>query len=660
MVTGSVTVEYDPAQVSRAALLAALALPPGSARDRGVLHRAPARAPTARQAADGDGPAAALRFLAITGTVAATLLPVGGAVRMGLLVAAGLPAFARTVRGIVARRRLTGDALEAGALLLLVARSQFAAAGLLAWLRAAGDYLVARTTSRARQSLRASLLSPTRAVWRIEDGQRVQVTAGDLRVGDVLLVAARQPLLVDGRVIDGEALVDQQTMTGEGLPVERRAGDPVFAATIVEEGEIAVLVQRLGSDTTLGRIVRAVEAAAAEKTEIQVVAEDLADRRAPRTLLLALLGAAVARSLDAGLAIVAGDQAMAARVGIPVAVAVPLARAAASGILVKGTRALEQLARVDTVVFDKTGTLTVGAPHVRRVLTYDPRWSVEDIVRLTAAAERGTRHPIARAIARLAAERGLIVPRPTAVAVRVGWGVDVVVDTTRVLVGSRRFLEDRRVDVRDAADDEHAAHASGAAVTFVAIDGRLAAMLVLEDALRADAPEALAALLARDVRDVVMLSGDHLEPTRRIAESLGIRRYHADLLPEDKAALIRQLKAEGRVVAMVGDGVNDALALDEADVGIAVRAEPDVVAAAADIVLRRGGLAGVVRALDLARSAVTGIERALAIATHTSLAVVGLASLGLARPVLAILLTRGAPVGAALVAAAPGRPVARR
>ena len=236
----------------------------------------------------------------------------------------------------------------------------------------------------------------------------------------------------------------------------------------------------------------------------------------------------------------------------------------------------------------------------------------------------------------------------------VGLGMNVRVDDRHVLVGSRRFLESNGIDVDDAKNDEAAAHAVGASPTFVAVDGQLAGLLVLQDRLRDDAADAVRALRARKMRNVIMLSGDHPEPTRVMAESLGLRHYYAEFLPEDKARLVRELKAEERTVAMVGDGVNDALALAEADVGIAVPGGAEVATEAADVVLLEGGLDRVVRALDLARESILAIRRTMGTAARANLAVVGLASFGLARPIASILLSHGVTVAAAIATAARG------
>jgi Cu2+-exporting ATPase len=642
-VTGSVRIEYDPFRLAEDALLDALR--------RMERHLRPGPAGVAA----GEGRAAKVsprraslwRVVGASAVLSAACLPLSPALVAGLVLASEVPAVTRAGAAL-ARRRIDGDVLEAATLLLLAGRGQYVASSLLVWLRAVGEYVVASTLGGARRSLREVIAPPGATVERVEGAASRKVPVADLQVGDAVVVPAGHRLAVDGTVLRGEALVNQQTMTGEALPVERRAGDRVFAATTVEHGTIAVRVDRLGLDTAVGRIVRSIEATADEKSGIQDFAERLADRSVGRTLGLAALGTILTGSVDSGTAILVSDYGLAARVGVPTAILSSINRAFRQDILIKGPRVLENLARVDTVVFDKTGTLTVGMPRVTRAFCYGAS-SEDALIRLVAAAERPFHHPIARAVSRLAAERGLSLPDVAGTLEQVGLGVTVSIEGRQVLVGSRRLMEAHEVILRSALDDEQAAHAIGGSPLFVAVDGRLAGMLVLQDQLRADAPEAVRALRARQMRNVILLSGDHAQPSRVIAESLGLRHHYADLLPEDKARLVGTLRADGRVVAMVGDGVNDALALDESDVGIAVPGGAEVATAAADVVLLRGGLDRVVRALDLARESIGAVRRTLDIASHANMVVVGLASFGLARPVLSILLSHGSTVAAALV-----------
>jgi heavy metal translocating P-type ATPase len=639
--TGSVRIDYDPFLLAERGIVEVLE----RMDERLGAPPAPRRPAHRRRVLDKKRPL--LGLLGTSTVLAAACLPAPPAVVAGLVVASEVPSLLRAAAAL-GRRRLDGDVLEASTLLLLTARRHFVAAALLTWLRTLGEYVVARTVVTARRSLHEVITPPDAVVTRVEGDTSRPVRVPTLAVGDVIVVGTGQRLPVDGTVARGEALVNQQTMTGEALPVERRAGDTVFAATTVEYGEVAVRIDRVGLDTAVGRIVRAIEGSAEEKSDIQAFAERLADRDVGRTLGLAALGTGLARSLDAGTAILVSDYGLAARVGIPTAIVASISQAWRHDILIKGPRVLENLARVDTVVFDKTGTLTLGAPRVTSIARYGAL-SEDAVLRLVAAAERPFRHPVARAVARLAAERRLDLPEATTRAERIGLGVDVDVEGTRVLIGSRRLMEGHEVALRAALGDEMAAHAVGASPLFVAVDGRLAALLVLQDELRSDAPEAVQGLRARHMRNVILLSGDHAEPSRVIAESLGLRHHYADLLPEDKARLIAGLKDEGRVVAMVGDGVNDALALDEAHVGIAVPGGAEVATEAADVVLLGGGLDRVVLALDLARESVAGIRQTLGIAARANLVVVGLASLGFARPVASVLLSHGTTVAAALL-----------
>jgi Cu2+-exporting ATPase len=646
-ITGSVRIEYDPLRLAEGTLLESLARMEGRLSDSGVKR--PARSTDARVS---PGRAPLWRLAGASSVLCAACLPLPTPVVAGLVLTAELPSVMRAGMAL-GRRRVDGDVLEAATLLLLTGRGQLVASSLLIWLRSLGEYVLARTLVSARRSLRDVIGAPGATVRRQEGATIRRVRVADLEVGDAVVVAAGQRLPVDGTVLRGEALVDQQTMTGESLPVERRAGDPVFAATTLEHGEITVRVDRLGLDTAVGRIVQAIERAADEKSDIQDFAERLSERGVGRTLALAGLGTLFSGSIDAGTAILVADYGLAARVGVPTAILSSINGAFRQDILIKGPRVLENLARIDTVVFDKTGTLTVGSPRITRIFGYGPL-AEDELVGLVAAAERPFHHPIARAAARLAAERGLRLPEVASTVEQVGLGVHVRIADRHVLVGSRRLMERHEVILRAALVDEAAAHAIGASPLFVAVDGRLAGLLVLQDQLRADAPAAVRALRARQMRNVILLSGDHAEPSRVIAESLGLRHHYADLLPEDKAQLIATLKAEGRVVAMVGDGINDALALDESDVGIAVPGGADVATAAADVVLLRGGLDRVVHALDLARESIHAVRRTLDIASKANMVVVGLASFGLATPVVSILLSHGTTVAAAVVNARTG------
>jgi Cu2+-exporting ATPase len=648
--TGSLIVEYDPTACSETAVLAALGWRPANPSQDKPPETAPADGSPLGRAAGALAEHAHLANLATAGAaLASSFLPVPAGFTVGLVAMSGLPILARAARSLRAASHLNVDTLDAMAFALLLVRGNYPAASLLAGLPALGECILKTTVVRGRRTLADLFAPPDQVVRRLKGRRQERVAATAILPGDTVVLGAGERVPVDGRVIRGEALVDQHTMTGEGLPVERKARHEVYAGTTVEDGEIAVRVDRVGRDTGLGHIIQAIEGAAGEKAEVQVFAERLANRLVGQTILFGLAGAAFSRSIDAGIAILVADYGTATRVAIPVAALAKVHQAVTEGILLKGPRVLEQLARIDTVVFDKTGTLTWGRPQVSRVASYGTR-GPDDILALAAAAERDVRHPFARTIVRRAEQSGRAIPECSGPETRIGLGVAVTVEGDTVLVGNRRFLESQGVKLAPAAADEAEAHARGASVTFVAIGTLLAGAIVLEDELRDDAEAAIHALRARDTRDIVMVSGDHTEPTRFAARQLGVERYHADLLPEDKAALIRELRGQGRAVAMVGDGVNDALALREANVGIAVQGGAEVVTEAADVVLLQGGLEQVVRALDLGRATIRAYRRTIDLTVYGNLVVGGFSSVGLAGPTAAILISNGAALAATLLA----------
>ena len=413
-------IAYDPAATSPDRLLVALAGTPSGGRAAPPEQVEPGRTVPERGAPS---------WLALVGTtlaLGASLTPTAAPALLALTVASIAPAIVRAGRALRAGR-LDVDVLQALGLVLLVGRGNFAAANL-------------PHVARPPRPLRAGLhgdagaaLAPRaaatagRSALRVERGQPVPVPMAVLAPGDLVSVGAGERLPADGVVASGEGLVDQQAITGEGLPVERRRGDRVFAWSVLEEGRLLVRVEHAGSGTVVGRIVEAVEASAGEKPELQVFAERLADRLVGRTLLLAIAGAAVSRRLDAGTAMLVSDYGLAARVALPTAVLAAIIRASRAGILVKGPRVIEELARVDTVVFDKTGTLTRGAPAVSRVVALGATEEPEEVLRLAAAAGSRIPHPVARAIARAAARRRIPVVS-TQAELREGLGVRAMVE----------------------------------------------------------------------------------------------------------------------------------------------------------------------------------------------------------------------------------------
>jgi len=456
-------------------------------------------------------------------------------------------------------------------------------------------------TSSALDSL-AALLPDT--AERVEGDEIVAVSPAELRVGDVVVVRPGGSIPADGRVTDGAAAVDESMVTGESRPVSRGVGDPVTAGTVATDSGLRVEITAVGDDTTLAGIQRLVADAQSSTSR----AQRLADRAAGWLFWFALGAAAVTAVVWTMLGM--PDEAVvrtitvlviacphALGLAIPLVVAIATERAARGGVLVKDRLALESMRTVDTVLFDKTGTLTKGEPTVTALA---PAEGIDEdtVLALAAAAESDSEHPLARAIVRAASERGVRVPGATGFASSPATGVSATVDGATIRVGGPRLLAEHDAAELDAAG---AWHEEGAIVLHVLRGAEVIGGLRLADEIRAESREAVAALHALDV-EVVMITGDAEAVARSVADELGIRRWYAGVRPEDKSARVAELRDEGRRVAMVGDGVNDAPALAAADVGIAIGAGTDVAIASAGVILASDDPRSVLSVIELSRA----------------------------------------------------------
>jgi Cu2+-exporting ATPase len=482
----------------------------------------------------------------------------------------------------------------------------YEAATVLASFVLLGHWFEMRARGGANDAIRALLdLAPPRAVV-LRDGEPVEVPTAEVQAGDLLLVRPGAKIAVDAVVEDGESEVDESMVTGESVPVAKAPGSPVIGATVNTDGTLRVRATKVGADTALAQIVKMVQEAQNSKAPGQ----RLADRAAFWLVLVALVGGAgtflawlavgrpVTEALLFAITVVVITCPDALGLATPTAIMVGAGLGARRGVLFKNASAIETSARIDTVVMDKTGTLTRGEPAVTRVVA--PRVAEADVLRLAAAVEAESEHPLAEAVVRHAEERG--AGRATAVDFRnvPGHGAVASVDGHRVAAGNRRLMEREGIEVGDlgAARDELAADAQTA--VFVALDGRAEAVVGLADAPRDTARAAVAALRESGAQ-VVMLTGDNEATARRIAGQLGIDEVIAEVLPSEKSAKVGELQRQGRQVAMVGDGVNDAPALAQADLGVAIGAGTDVAIETADVVLMRSDPLDVAIALRIGK-----------------------------------------------------------
>ncbi len=451
-----------------------------------------------------------------------------------------------------------------------------------------------------------------------DDGREEDVPLDNLRVGDTVRVRPGEKVPADGSVLDGESHIDESMLTGEAMPVAKRVHDKVTAGTQNQHGALTIRVDHVGADTVLSRIVAMVAEAQRSRAPLQRVADKVAAWFVPTVVIVAILAFAVwwalgpqpslAHALVAAVSVLIIACPCALGLATPMSIMVASGRGAQAGVLFRDAAAIETLREIDTLVFDKTGTLTEGRPVLTELRSFGPDRA--EALALAAALERPSEHPLAAAIVAAAEGEGLEIPAVSGFQVAVGRGVSGRVNGHDVAMGNARLMEDERVDASAAHEAAGKARAKGATAMFLAIDGRLAALLSLADAVKPSTKPALDALHAAGVR-LVMLTGDNEVTAKAVASSLPIDEVHAGASPEDKAHLVSSLKAKGLKVAMAGDGVNDAPALAAADIGIGMGNGSDIAIQSASVTLLKGDLAGIARARALSEATVKNIRQNL-------------------------------------------------
>jgi P-type Cu+ transporter len=502
----------------------------------------------------------------------------------------------------------------------LGAMTYYETAAVVITLVALGRWLEARARGRTSEAIRRLMTLTPRTARVLRDGQETEIPTADVQVDDRVRIRPGERIPVDGEVAEGASTVDEAMLTGESLPVEKAIGSPVYAGTVNRTGSFVFRASRVGADTALARIVRLVEEAQGSRAPIQRLADRVAAVFVPIVLVIAgatflgwwLLGPApsLLYALTNAVAVLVIACPCAMGLATPTAIMVGTGRGAEHGVLIRSAEALETLHRVDTLVFDKTGTLTVGRPSVTDVLAVSPA-SEDDVLAPAAAVEQASEHPIGEAIVNAAKQRGLALPPMSAFVAVPGQGVDALAPGGRLLVGSRGFMESRGIDVALLLPRAAALAEEGKTVVYVALALEPLGVIAVADVLRPEARATVAALKARRL-DVLMVTGDDRATATAIGRQVGIERVLAEVLPERKADEIARLRATGRRVAMVGDGINDAPALARADVGIAMGTGTDIAIEAADVTLVRGDLRGVTAAIELSRRTIGVVKQNLA------------------------------------------------
>jgi heavy metal translocating P-type ATPase len=523
----------------------------------------------------------------------------------------------------------------------------FEAAAVITVLVLLGQVLELRARERTSGAIRALLdLSPKTARRIRPDGTDEDVSLEAIAAGDRLRVRPGENVPVDGEILEGRSAIDESLVTGESMPVTKSAGDAVIGGTTNQSGAFVMRAEKVGRDTVLARIVQMVADAQRSRAPIQRLVDQVSAWFVPAVIAVAVLAFAawsvwgpeprLAYALIAAVSVLIIACPCALGLATPMSIMVGVGRGARSGVLIKNAEALEHMEKVDTLLVDKTGTLTEGKPRVVAVRTA-PGIDESDLLRLAASLERGSEHPLAAAIVASAGERGLALAEPEGFESPVGKGVTGSVEGRRLVIGNRHIMADAAIDTAslDAAADD--LRRDGATAIYVAVDGQAAGVIAIADPVKATTPAAIAALKDAGIR-VVMLTGDQRTTAEAVARKLGIDDVEAEVLPEDKSAIVARFKREGRVVAMAGDGINDAPALAAADIGIAMGTGTDVAMESAGVTLLKGDLTGIVRARALSAATMANIRQNLFFAFIYNAAGVPVAA-GVLYPVFGLLLS---------------------
>ena len=523
----------------------------------------------------------------------------------------------------------------------------FEAAAVITVLVLLGQVLELRAREQTSGAIRALLdLAPKRARRIKPDGADEEVDLGAVLVGDRLRVRPGESIPVDGEVLEGRSSVDESMLTGESMPVAKEAGARVIGATMNQTGSFLMRADKVGRDTVLAQIVQMVAQAQRSRAPIQRLADQVSAWFVP--VVIAIAAAAflawsiwgpeprLTYALIAAVSVLIIACPCALGLATPMSIMVGVGRGAQAGVLIKNAEALERFEKVDTIVVDKTGTLTEGRPKVVAIRVAGG-FAENDVLRLAASLERGSQHPLGVAVVQAAGERGLELAQTRDFNAPVGKGVTGSVDGKALVIGNRRIIVEAGVDPAALDGEAESLRQDGATVIFVAVDGRLAGVIAIADPIKASTPVAIAALKGAGIR-VVMLTGDNTTTARAVARKLGIDEVEAEVLPQDKSKVVERLRRQGRVVAMAGDGVNDAPALAAADIGVAMGTGTDVAMQSAGVTLVKGDLTGLVRARRLSAATMANIRQNLFFAFIYNAAGVPIAA-GVLYPLTCLLLS---------------------
>lgn len=546
-------------------------------------------------------------------------------------------------------RKLSVAVLDATAVTVSMVRGDFATAGSVMFMLRLGEILEEWTHKKSVADLASAMSLRVENVWQQVDGTEVLTKVTDVKPGDRIVIRTGGMIPLDGRVVEGEAMVNQSSLTGESMPVAKRPGSPVYAGTVAEEGECVICVEKVSGSGRYDRVVRMIE----ESEKLKSTAEDKASRMADRLVPYTLGGTAVTylltRDVTKMLAVLMVDFSCALKLAIPVAVLSAMRESSGHHISVKGGRFLEAVAKADTIVFDKTGTLTYATPKVAQVIPFGGHREA-DMLRLAACLEEHYPHSMANAVVEEAKRQGLTHEEyHSQVQYVVAHGISSMVENKKVIIGSAHFVfEDEGCRIPEGEQEKYDALPAAYSHLYLCIDGELAAVICIHDPLRREAKDAVKALHESGFTNVVMMTGDNRRTAESVAAEVGVDAVYAEVLPEDKAAFIRQEKEKGHTVIMVGDGVNDSPALSEADAGIAISTGAAIAREIADITVASEDLFELVTLRKLSEALMDRIHGSYRFIVAFNLSLITLGVAGVLPPAISALLHNTSTLGIGL------------
>jgi len=569
-------------------------------------------------------------------------------IRTAIVLYGAAPFFKKGIKAIL-NKSLNIDVLDATAIGAAMGIGDYRTAGAISFLLKIGDYLEEWTKDKSRKMLSHAFQIGDEYVWVRNNGAEYTIKTSELKEGDIVVVRTGSRIPVDGIVVEGEAMVNQASMTGEPLPVMKREGITVYAGTAVEEGSLSIEASSTGSDTKIAKIVKIIQESGHLKADIQSHAEKLADRLVPYTFLLSGLAYFITGNPVKAASILLVDYSCAIKLSTPLSIMAGMINSAKKGAIIKGGKFIERLSNADVFVLDKTGTLTEASPFVIDIIAFNG-YSKDYVLKHAACVEEHFPHPVAAAIVKKAKNEGLIHKEDhSEVEYIAAHGIASYLKGKRILVGSRHFIiEDEGIDDSCCREIISTASSEGHSILYVAIDDKLAGLIVIEDPIREEALEFIKSLKDCGVNKIVMLTGDADTAARNVSAKLGITEYYSQLLPDKKTEIIKWLKNSGNVVAMVGDGINDSAALAHAHVGISMKHGADIAKEACDILLLDGSLMSIIEAKNASRKAMDTIRRNFKyiVGINSSLIILGLA--GLSTPAFSAFMHNASTVLSAL------------